>query len=99
MVRLLSISALLLLKSSYRTPINGQQLKLEKVQSLAFSEKLDAVIKNYLEYCSRVKKACEFDAAPSLEKQFLFDRHHGELKKLLRTLQRRQMPFLIIRVS
>lgn len=72
-----------MLKASYRTPINGQQLKLEKVQSLAFSEKLDALIKDYIEYCSRVEKANQFDATPSLEKQFLFDRHHDELKKAI----------------
>lgn len=72
-----------MLKASYRTPINGQQLKLEKVQSLAFSEKLDALIKDYIEYSSRVEKAYQFDATPSLEKQFFFDHQHDQLKKAI----------------
>ena len=70
-----------MLKASYRTPINGQQVKLEKVQSLAFSEKLDTLIKEYIEYCSKVAKAYQFDAVPCSAKLALLNREKSVLAK------------------
>ena len=46
---------------SYKTPLNGQKLKDEKVKNLAFSPKLDDLINNYIKFSEKKRKADEFD--------------------------------------
>ncbi|WP_343667835.1 phage integrase SAM-like domain-containing protein [Chitinophaga sp.] len=66
---------------SYKTPLNGKQLQEEKVQNLAFSEKLDDLINKYIKYCEKKRKAYEFDQIPSPEKKVLLEKEESDLKE------------------
>ncbi|OMP74967.1 Arm DNA-binding domain-containing protein [[Flexibacter] sp. ATCC 35208] len=53
---------------SYKSPINGTQIKNEKIQTLAFSEALDTLINKFFKFSDKKTKAYEFDQIPSPEK-------------------------------
>ncbi|SFW16901.1 hypothetical protein SAMN05661012_00365 [Chitinophaga sancti] len=68
---------------SYKTPLNGQKLKDEKVKNLAFSPKLDDLIDNYIKFSEKKRKAYEFDQVPSPERKILFENQESVLQKEL----------------
>ncbi|PSL19286.1 site-specific integrase [Chitinophaga ginsengisoli] len=72
-----------LVLDSYRSPINGKDQQQQKIANLAFSERLDALICDYIKYCRFEKKAYEFDAVPSSEKRIILEDRRNGIKKRL----------------
>ncbi|WP_440135139.1 hypothetical protein, partial [Chitinophaga sancti] len=57
--------------------------KDEKVKNLAFSQKLDDLINNYIKFSEKKRKVDEFDQVPSLERKILFENQESVLQKQL----------------
>jgi site-specific recombinase XerD len=49
---------------AYRTPLRGERVKEERLKNLAFSDELDKLIENYLDFANRYRKAYEDGKTP-----------------------------------
>jgi hypothetical protein len=75
-----------LVLESYRTPINGERMKEERIQNLAFSESLDQLVMEYVDYANRLEKAFRNGRAPGPEKLALLKTEKEQLVKLIEKL-------------
>ncbi|MCF6404587.1 hypothetical protein L3C95_16950 [Chitinophaga filiformis] len=85
-----------LVLESYRSPINGKDQQQQKIANLAFSERPDALICDYIKYCEFEKKAYEFDAVPSSEKKIILEDRRNGIKKRLDAVTREANAILIL---
>ena len=68
---------------AYRTPLNGERQKQEKVQNLELSELLDTTIKTYLGYSKKYQKAHDTSHAIAPEKTLLLKQEHERLTEII----------------
>lgn len=68
---------------AYRTPLNGERQKQEKVQNLELSELLDTTIKTYLAYYKKYQKAHDTSHSIATEKTLLLKQEHERLTKII----------------
>jgi integrase len=71
---------------SYKTPLNGEKIREEKVKNLELSESIDETTDAYLRYYSKYLKATEHGRVPAPAKQILLKREKQEIDEKIEKL-------------
>jgi hypothetical protein len=75
--------------NSYKTPLNGERIRQEKIENLSLSEQIDDCINRYLLYCDKYRSAHKDGRTPVPVKQHLLEQEKELLDRDIDALSRK----------